>query len=85
VYYFSSHKGHQERVIIPAPAKVAIAAVLGDLRDLIIKGQFIRTPDQDDCRFCNYVAACGAEPNRQAGEKLPDPKLGAYRRLVAHV
>ena len=85
VYYFSSQKGRQERVKIPTPAKVAIAAVLGDLRDLIIKGQFIRTSDHDDCKFCNYVAACGAEVNRQAGEKLPDPKLGAYRRLVAHV
>jgi ATP-dependent helicase/nuclease subunit B len=85
VYYFPSHKGHQERVIIPAPPKGAIAAVLGDLRDLIIKGQFIRTPDQDDCRFCNYAAACGGEVNRQAGEKLQDPKVGAYRRLIAHV
>jgi RecB family exonuclease len=85
VYYFSSHKGRQERVSIPAPAKVTIAAVLGDLRDLIIKGQFIRTPDEDDCRFCDYVAACGGEVNRQAGEKLPDSKLGAYRRLGAHV
>lgn len=85
VYYFSSHKGHQERVKIPTPAKDAIAAVLGDLRDLIIKGQFIRTSDQDDCKFCSYVAACGGEVNRQAGEKLPDLKLGAYRRLIAHV
>jgi len=85
VYYFSSHKGHQERVKIPTPAKDAIAAVLGDLRDLIIKGQFIRTSDQDDCKFCNYVAACGGEVNRQAREKLPDLKLGAYRRLIAHV
>lgn len=85
VYYFSSHKGRQERFIIPAPAQAAIAAVLGDLRDLIIKGQFIRTPDQDDCRFCDYVAACGGEVNRQAGEKQPDPKLAAYRRLIAHV
>lgn len=85
VYYFPSHKGHQERVIIPAPTKGAIASVLGDLRDLIIKGQFIRTPDQNDCRFCNYAAACGGDVNRQAEEKLQDPKLGSYRRLVAHV
>lgn len=85
VYYFSSHKGRQERVIIPTPANVDIAAVLGDLRDLIIAGQFIRTPDVNDCKFCNYTAACGGEVNRQAGEKLPDPKLDTYRRLIAHV
>ena len=43
VYYFSSHKGRLERVRIPTPARAAIAAVLGDLRDLIIQGEFIRT------------------------------------------
>jgi ATP-dependent helicase/nuclease subunit B len=85
VYYFPSHKGSRERVLIPAPGEVAIAGVLGDLRDLIIKGQFIRTPDEHDCRFCNYVAACGGKVNRQAEEKVPGSKLAAYRRLVAHV
>ena len=45
VYYFSSHKGRQERVTIPAPTRAAIAAVLGDLRELIVKGHFVRTPD----------------------------------------
>lgn len=85
VYYFSSHKGRQERVRIPAPARAAVAAVLGDLRDLIIKGQFIRTQNEDDCRFCDYVAACGGEVNRQAEYKILDSKLAAYRRLAAHV
>ena len=58
VYYFSSHKGRQERVSIPAPATAAIAAVLGDLRDLIIKGQFVRTPDErrlQILRLCRSV------------------------------
>jgi hypothetical protein len=84
VYYFSSHKGRQERVTIPTPAKAAIAALLGDLRDSIIKGQFVRTSDQNDCKFCNYVAACGGDVNRQAAGKVSDPKLEAYRRLVTH-
>jgi RecB family exonuclease len=84
VYYFTSHKGRQERVRIPAPPKAAIAAVLGDLRDLVINGQFIRTPDEGNCRFCDYVAACGAETNRQAGEKLSDSNVGAFRRLAEH-
>jgi RecB family exonuclease len=85
VYYFSSHKGRQERVKIPAPSKAAIASVLGDLRDLVIKGQFIRTPDENNCRFCDYLAACGAETNRQAREKLSDSNVGAFRRLATHV
>ena len=85
VYYFSTHKGRLEHVAIPAPSAVDIAAVLKDLRDVIAKGLFVRTPDANDCRFCDYVAACGGKVNRQAGEKLPDSKLGAYRRLAAHV
>jgi hypothetical protein len=52
---------------------------------LIIKGQFIRTPEEGNCRFCDYVAACGGEANRQAREKLSDSKVGAFRRLAAHV
>jgi ATP-dependent helicase/DNAse subunit B len=85
VYYFSSHKGRQERVIIPSPARSSVAAVLGDLRDLIIKGEFTRAADENACRFCDYSAACRGEVNRQAAEKLADSKLEAYRRLKAHV
>jgi ATP-dependent helicase/nuclease subunit B len=85
VYYFSSHKGRQERVRIATPARAAIAAILGDLRDLIILGQFVRTPDQNTCRFCDYVAACGGVVNQQAENKQPDTRLAAYRRLSAHV
>ena len=84
VYYFSSHKGRQERVIIPAPTPAAIREVLGDLRDVIIKGHFIRTPDEDDCTFCDYAAVCSGDVNRQAAEKLPDSRLTAYGRLTAH-
>jgi ATP-dependent helicase/nuclease subunit B len=85
VYYFSSHKGRQERVSFATPATATIATVLADLRDLIVKGEFIRTPNANDCKFCDYVVVCGGEVNSQAGQKLPDSKLGAYRRLAAHV
>jgi CRISPR/Cas system-associated exonuclease Cas4 (RecB family) len=85
VYYFSSHKGRQERVRISAPARAEIAAVLGTLRDVIVKGQFIRTPDEGNCRFCDYIAACGGEANRQAEDKQSDSKLDAYRKLAANV
>jgi hypothetical protein len=85
VYYFSSHKGRQERVVITAPPQRVIAAVLGDLRDVIIGGQFIRTQDDNDCRFCDYVAACGGNVNQQAQNKQADSKLEIYRRLANHV
>ena len=85
VYYFSSRKGRQERVRIKAPTRAVVAQVLGDLRALIIKGQFVRTPDQDNCRYCDYAAACGGNVNKQAEGKLQDSRLDVYRRLAAHV
>jgi len=85
VYYFSSRKGRQERMRIEAPTRALIAQVLGDLRDLIIKGQFVRTPDQDNCKYCDYAAACGGHVNEQANAKLQASRLDVYRRLAAHV
>jgi ATP-dependent helicase/nuclease subunit B len=85
VYYFSSHKGGQERVRIPAPKPEDMAAVLGDLRELIVKGAFVHAPDERDCKFCDYKAACTSDVNVQAEGKLADAKLNAYGRLAAHV
>lgn len=58
-YYFSSHKGRGERVHIPAPSLAHTAAVLGDLRALIVDGAFIHAADDKPCRWCDYEAACG--------------------------
>jgi ATP-dependent helicase/nuclease subunit B len=85
VYYFSSHKGGQERIRIPAPKPQDMAAVLGDLRELLVKGAFVHTPDDRDCKFCDYKPACTSDVNVQAKAKLADAKLNAYGRLAAHV
>ena len=85
VYYFSSHKGRQERVRIAAPARGAIATVLADLRDLISQGGFVHASGEDDCRYCDYSAACGGDVQEQAAAKLHDARLIAYGRLAAHV
>jgi ATP-dependent helicase/nuclease subunit B len=84
-YYFSSQKGRQERVRILAPARAATAGVLADLRDVIRLGGFVHGPGDDDCRFCDYTAACGAGVKEQATAKLQDARLKAYGRLTAHV
>ena len=84
VYYFSSHKGRRKRVPIPAPTQGAIAGVLSDLRDVILSGQFTRTPDHDNCRFCDYASACGEALNEQAEAKLADARVPSFRRLAVH-
>ena len=82
VYYFSSHKGRGERVRIEAPALALVGAVLADLREVITSGHFTRTGDKDDCRYCDFLAACGGRANAQAVTKLADAKGEAFRRLA---
>ena len=85
LYYFSSQKGRQEQVPIPAPSLADTARVLADLRQVIVDGAFTHTPDEKDCQFCDYTAACDARVHQQAGGKLLDQRLVVYGRLAAHV
>ena len=79
VYYFSSHSGNRERVRIPAPGRAAIATVLGDLREVIVEGAFVHAPTEDDCKFCDYAAACGERVHEQAEAKQGDAEAGGVR------
>jgi RecB family exonuclease len=85
VYYFSSRRGRRERVRIAAPGSSAIAGVLGDLRELILKGSFVHTRATKDCKFCDYTAACDQSLEGRAEGKLQDSTLQTYGRLGAHV
>jgi ATP-dependent helicase/nuclease subunit B len=84
IYYFSSHKGRGERVVIPAPSRRALVAVLGDLRDVIASGAFVHASDESACRFCDYAAACEPAVLEQAANKAGDPALAPFVRLAAH-
>ncbi|MBA3886736.1 MAG: PD-(D/E)XK nuclease family protein, partial [Acidobacteria bacterium] len=84
-YYFSSRKGKRERVTIPAPTKAQTAAVLADLRELIVQGAFIHAADKAACKWCDYEAACTDDVHERAKQKLDDPKLVAFGRLAEHV
>lgn len=84
-YYFSSRKGGQERIRKAAPSSASVAAVLGDLRELIASGLFIHAPDGEDCKFCDSGAACGGNVQAHAQAKLEaDPGLAVYVRLGTH-
>jgi RecB family exonuclease len=83
-YYFPSRKGRRERVTIKAPKPEQTAAVLADLRELIVQGAFIQAADKKACKWCDYEAACTDEVHERAAQKLGDPKLVAFGRLAAH-
>jgi RecB family exonuclease len=84
VYYFSSRKGRGQRVPITTPSTAALTRVLADLREVILSGTFLHAPDENDCRFCDYKAACPTNVHAQAESKLQDARLSAYARLTAH-
>jgi hypothetical protein len=83
-YYFSSHKGKRERKKIKAPSPAQTAAVLADLRELIVEGAFVHSADQKACKWCDYDAACDDSVHEQAEGKLADPKLKAVGKLASH-
>jgi hypothetical protein len=83
-YYYSAAKGCQERVSIAKPSTAAVTAVLSDLRQVIASGLFVHASDESACKWCEFGAACGASPFERARTKVADPKLGPYRKLVAH-
>lgn len=84
-YYFSSTKGRQHRKHIPAQSTAHISSVLGDLRQVIASGLYAHTPDEDDCKFCDYGAACGPRAVERAKAKEGAPELAPNRRLATYV
>ena len=84
-YYFSSHKGKRERVRITAPSLAETAAVLADLRQVIVDGAFVHATDDNACKWCDYAAACDHAVREHATKKLADSKLKAFGRLASHV
>jgi hypothetical protein len=85
VYYFSSAKGQQERKEIDRPSAAATTVVLSDLQQVISSGTFVHAEDSSACKWCDFGNACGTKVFECAAAKQNDPKLVAYRRLVAHV
>jgi ATP-dependent helicase/nuclease subunit B len=83
-YYFSSHKGRQERVTIAAPSAAQTTAVLTDLRELIVSGAFVHASEESSCKWCDFTPACGGQAAGQAEVKNGDSKLAAFRKLAAY-
>jgi ATP-dependent helicase/nuclease subunit B len=84
VYYFTTHKGRQERRRIASPPPKDIAAVMRDLRSVIAKGEFSQSPDEKDCKYCSFARGCGVYAEGVLEVKLEDSKLDDYRRLAEH-
>ena len=86
-YYFPTGRGRRERQVRPASTQAQAAAVLRDLFDLLATGVFVHTPNDDDCRFCEFDRACGRRAIERAKKKiegLENSVLEVYRKLSAH-
>jgi RecB family exonuclease len=84
-YYFTSARGHQERKRIPTQPLASVAAVLSDLRAVILSGAYVHAAEKESCKFCHYGYACGGDAAKQAAaRKHGDAALVHYLKLVAH-
>ena len=85
-YEFPSARGGGERRAIPPPSRAALVAVLSDLFDVIADGAFIASPDDQECRYCEFARACGRPTERSAAKiaETANTSLDAYRRLKRH-
>ncbi len=84
VYYFSTHKGRQERHVIKAPPLENVTQVMRDLRSVIAKGEFSQNAKDKDCKYCSFARGCAVYGDGQLATKLEDCKLDEYRRLSEH-
>jgi ATP-dependent helicase/nuclease subunit B len=85
-YEFPSARGGGERRAIPPPSRAALVTVLSDLCDVVADGAFIASPDDAECRYCDFAKACGRPTDRSAAKiaEEANTNLDAYRRLKSH-
>ncbi len=86
-YYFPSTRAGGERETKPTPPIAATAEVLSTLFDTVKVGAFVHSENEDDCKFCDFRAACGDSSFAQAALKIENSKnrsLTAYRQLQKH-
>ena len=85
-YYLPTTRGQAERATYLAQA-AGLKDVLRDLFDIVGKGLFVHTADENDCKYCEVGRACGRDPYVRAEQKLENDAndvLGPYWRLGKH-
>jgi len=86
-YIFPTIRGWDKRVDIPQDDEEAVRNVLNDLCDTLASGAFIHTSEEQNCKWCDYAAACGKESFECSGSKLEVSNatvLESFRRLRKH-
>lgn len=86
-YIFPTIRGWDQRVEIPQDDGQAVREVLNDLCDTLSSGAFIHTSEEEDCKWCDFAAACGKQSFECSGSKLDatdSAVLDSFRRLKEH-
>ncbi|MBE3097700.1 MAG: PD-(D/E)XK nuclease family protein, partial [Planctomycetes bacterium] len=87
-YLFPTVKGAGEDKLIRCPDDEVTAAVLSELCDTLRAGAFTVTPDEEDCKFCNFKKACGGAAAIERAKTMIKEGAGdvlePFRRLRSH-
>ena len=57
-YHFPTRRGENRRITYSADDLVSGAELVSRLLDLVARGHFLPTDNDDDCRFCDYKPVC---------------------------
>jgi hypothetical protein len=89
-YHFPSRKAENHRARFELTDLGEGLVVVTDLIEMAARGSFLPTNQADDCRFCDYAAACRVvtddfgkvtSPLSEWSRDAPDPALDVMRRL----
>jgi ATP-dependent helicase/nuclease subunit B len=83
-YVFPTARGSRNRVEITKAEGKPVKQLLVEHCDSINSGAFLNAPDESECKWCEFDAACGQRRVEDARRKLHDPSiqvLDPHRRL----
>jgi hypothetical protein len=83
-YYFSTRRGRRRRVVVPTPPVSRVVGLLDRLFDVAAAGAFLHTPEEDDCRFCSFAAACLKNHQSAARKLAVTPALARFAEVRSH-
>lgn len=81
-YYFPTAGAARDWITFPYPDPTRFRRVLQHVLEPLRSGAFVHSHERDnDCRYCDFQAACGAHSDEWTRQKLNHPSL-ASRRLL---
>jgi RecB family exonuclease len=84
LYYCTADGGFEQRIVPLNEENInSLNSILSTIRQSLIDGFLPAAPDKDACRWCDYLAVCGAYEEKRTKDKPKDRliQIKALRKL----